>query len=166
MTKVWFAAWGSTFPVAAVVLILSGGAAWAKPEEATVVILTQVACQFLESENGVDHHFKSAKKADCEAINRQTGKARLSRAKLLTLKAGKYIFQVANKNVPYELGFWLRSKGYDWLNPLHKLTKMSVSGAGLLTGKSRDYAVTLKPGEYIYSCPLNTTPDYSLVVTE
>ncbi len=27
-----------------------------------------------------------------------------------------------------------------------------------------DYAVTLKAGEYLYSCPLNSTPDYKLVV--
>jgi hypothetical protein len=24
--------------------------------------------------------------------------------------------------------------------------------------------VTLEPGEYLYSCPLNTTPNYRLVV--
>jgi hypothetical protein len=161
--------WRFTFPVMASVLMLFGGtvgAAWAKSEEASVVILTQVPCQFLESENGVDQNFKSAKKADCEAINRRTGNTRLSRAKPLALKAGNYIFRVTNKSVPYELGFWLRSKDYNWLNPLHKLTKTSVSGGGLLTGISGDYAVTLKPGEYVYSCPLNPTPDYRIVVTE
>ncbi len=47
---------------------------------------------------------------------------------------------------------------------LHKLTKTSVSGGGLSPGKTRDYAVTLEPGEYVFSCPLNTTPDYRLVV--
>ena len=29
---------------------------------------------------------------------------------------------------------------------------------------AKDYEVTLKPGEYVYSCPLNTTPNYRLVV--
>ena len=71
---------------------------------------------------------------------------------------------VLNKDVPYELGFWLRSKGYDWRNPVHKLTKTGVSGSGLVQGTTKDYKVTLKPGEYVYSCPLNTAPDYKLVV--
>ena len=75
------------------------------------------------------------------------------------------MFRVTNKSVPYSLGFWLREADYDWKNPLHKLTKLSVSGGGLTTGTSKDYEVTLAPGEYLYSCPLNTTPDYKLVVT-
>jgi hypothetical protein len=33
-----------------------------------------------------------------------------------------------------------------------------------MPGKTRDYAIELKPGEYVYSCPLNTTPDYRLMV--
>mgnify|MGYP003624865621 FL=1 len=129
-----------------------------------VIELTQVGCQFVESENGLDHGYKPAKKADCVAINRKTGDARLGAAKVLELKPGSYTFRVVNKNVPYELGFWLRSKGYDWRNPLHKVTKTSVSGGGLVQGTSKEYKVTLKPGEYVYSCPLNTTPDYRLVV--
>ena len=50
------------------------------------------------------------------------------------------------------------------ISRIHKLTKTSVSGGGLSPGKTRDYAVTLEPGEYVFSCPLNTTPDYRLVV--
>ncbi len=140
------------------------GAAAAPAEAAQVVTLTQVACQFVESENGVDHMYKSTKKADCEAINARTSKQRLAESKVLKLKPGEYVFRVQNKNVPYVLGFWLRDKGYDWRNPLHRLSKISVSGGGLKTGTTRDYEVTLKPGEYLYSCPLNTTPDYRLMV--
>ena len=128
-----------------------------------LVTLTQVGCQFLESE-AKDHMFMPKKGADCEAINKKTGKDRLAKAPVIKLKPGKYVFRVTNKNVPYTLGFWIRSKGYNWKNPLHKLTKVSVSGGGLTIGKSRDYEVTLKPGEYVYSCPLNPTPNYRLVV--
>lgn len=130
----------------------------------TVIELTQVGCQFVESENGVDHNYKTGKKADCEAINAKTGAERLAKAKVLKLKPGDYVFRVSNKNVPYPLGFWLRSKDYDRFNPLHRLSKTSVSGGGLATGTSKEYAVTLKPGEYAYSCPLNPTPDYRIVV--
>ena len=72
---------------------------------------------------------------------------------------------MTNNNVPYPLGFWLRERNYDWLNPLHRVTKVSISGGGLDPGKTQDYTVELKPGEYLYSCPLHTTPDYKLIVT-
>ena len=130
----------------------------------TVIDLTQVGCQFVESENGVDHGFKTRSANDCNAINGKSGAERLAKAKALKLKPGKYVFRVTNKNVPYQLGFWLRSKDYSPSNPLHRLTKTSVSGGGLTLGKTRDYEVELKPGEYVYSCPLNPTPDYKLVV--
>jgi hypothetical protein len=130
-----------------------------------IIELTQTGCQFIESE-GVDHGYKTTKKADCDAINARTAKDRLAKAEVMELKPGTYTFRVTNKNVPYELGFWLRSKGYDWRNPIHKLTKTSISGGGMVLGKTQDYEVTLKPGEYVYSCPLNTTPDYRLVVTD
>ena len=138
----------------------------AAPNDSTVVVLTQTGCQFVESEKGVDHKFMAKKAEDCKVINARTGGDRLAKAGPLTLKPGKYVFRVTNKNVPYALGFWLRSKDYSWTNPLHKLTKTSVSGGGLTLGKTRDYEVTLKAGEqYLYSCPLNPTPDYPIVVT-
>lgn len=141
---------------AALSAALFGAAAQAAPP---VVELNQVPCQFLESEQGKNQGYKSAKIGDCEAINATTGKARLARAKTLELKPGKTIFRVSNKNVPYELGFWLRGATL-----VSRATLPSVSGGGLTTGKTQDYAIDLKPGEYVYSCPLNPTPDYRLVV--
>ena len=137
----------------------------ASAADANVIVLTQTGCQFLESE-GVDHRYQTTKKADCEAINAGSGPERLAASKVLELKPGKYVFRVKNENVPYELGFWLREADYDWRNPLHKLSKISVSGGGLEPGKTKDYEVDLKPGVYVYSCPLNPTPDYKLVVTD
>jgi hypothetical protein len=128
-------------------------------QAAEIIELNQTPCQFLEPE-GVDRGFKSTKKADCEAENERSEKTRLASAKTITLKPGDYIFRVKNTNVPYPLGFWLRGDGL-----LNRAKLPSVSGGGLTTGKSRDYKITLKPGEYVYSCPLNTTPDYKLVVT-
>lgn len=141
---------------AAAVAVLAAPLALAAPQ---VVELNQVPCQFLESEHGVNQGFKSAKIQDCEAINARTGKARLEKAKTLELKPGKTIFRVANKDVPYELGFWLRGATL-----LSRATLPSVSGGGLTTGKTQDYVIDLKPGEYVYSCPLNPTPDYRLIV--
>ncbi|MBI4195165.1 MAG: hypothetical protein HY526_08810 [Betaproteobacteria bacterium] len=124
-----------------------------------VIELTQLPCQFLESENGIDRKYVSRSIKDCEAINAKTSKERLAGAKVLELKAGKYVFRVTNRNVPYELGFWLRGA-----STVARVTLPSVSGGGLLPGRTRDYEIDLKPGEYVYSCPLNTTPDYRLTV--
>ncbi|WP_259781237.1 hypothetical protein [Aestuariispira ectoiniformans] len=154
-------------PAVAVALVFAGTVARAdEMQKDHVVTLTQTACQFIESEDGVDRGFKSTSKADCDAINAQSGEQRVNGSKPLVLKPGTYTFRVKNRDVPYELGFWLREADYDWRNPLHKLTKTSVSGGGLTTGTAKDYTVELKPGEYLYSCPLNTTPDYHLIVRE
>lgn len=140
----------------ATLALLAAPLAQAAPQ---VVELNQVPCQFLESEHGVNQGYKSTKIQDCEAINARTGEARLAKSKTLTLKPGKTIFRVTNKDVPYELGFWLRGATL-----LSRASLPSVSGGGLTTGKTQDYAIDLKPGEYVYSCPLNPTPDYRIVV--
>ena len=79
----------------------------------------------------------------------------------LELKAGKYIFVVKNKNVDHEVGFWLRKKTADGQGK-----PLPNSDAGHLkageTGKTG--VVTLEPGEYLYSCPLNPTPHYLITV--
>ena len=141
------------------VLALGLAAQPALAAQASVIDLTQTACQFVESENGVDHGFSTTSKADCQAVNAESGAERLAKAQPLTLKPGRYIFRVTNENVPYELGFWLRGDGL-----INRATLPSVSGGGLTEGATRDYEVVLEPGEYLYSCPLNPTPDYKLVV--
>lgn len=152
----------AALPVAAVMALGMSQALAA--DDAHVIKLNQVGCQFLEAENGTNHGFRPASAADCEKINAQTGEQRLQQAKVFKLKPGKYVFRVSNVDVPYDLGFWLREHDYELGNPLHKLTKTSVSGGGLSTGTTRDYDVELEPGEYLYSCPLNPTPDYRIVV--
>lgn len=145
---------------AAAGLMMGVGVSGALAEDEPVVIdLTQTACQFVESENGVDHEFTAERKADCLGINGRTAAERLTHAKTLTLKPGSYIFRVTNKNVPYELGFWLRGSGL-----VNRATLPSISGGGLTTGATHDYRVDLKAGEYVYSCPLNPTPDYKITV--
>lgn len=140
-------------------ILISFGSASAVAD-VTVVELTQTPCQFIEAE-GADHGYRSASAEDCKAINADTDTARLQAAKPLSLKPGKYIFRVSNKNVPYTLGFWLRGDGL-----VNRARLPGVSGGGLKTGTSQDYEVELKPGEYVYSCPLNPTPDYKIIVTE
>ncbi len=122
-----------------------------------VIEFTQTPCVIVEAEENPQEYVSNSK-ADCERINRRTKGERSF--KELRLKPGKTVFRVANLNVPYDLGFWVRGKG------VGRLTLPSVSGGGLKTGATLDYVIDLKEGEYLYSCPLNPTPDYPLVVEE
>ncbi len=127
----------------------------------TLIELTQLPCQFLESESGIDRGYQSVSAGDCKKINDDSGDDRLKTAKALILKPGNYTFRVTNKNVPYALGFWLRGKGL-----IDRARLPSVAGGGMTIGKTLDYQIELKPGEYLYSCPLNPTPNYSLIVRQ
>lgn len=146
----------SAFAIAAATFSSSVSAA----DDAQIIELTQVNCQFVESENGTNHGFKSAQKSDCEAIHEQSGAERLAASKVMELKPGKYIFRVKNENVEYPLGFYLRGESL-----LDKARLPKVSGGGLELGVTKDYEIELKEGEYVYSCPLNSTLDYKLVVS-
>ncbi|MBE9527932.1 MAG: hypothetical protein IME99_01695 [Proteobacteria bacterium] len=142
-----------------VLIVLSALIALAAPlgakEEATVVTLTQTPCTIIEAEV-TPRRYVSNSIDDCVQVNSETASER--EQKVLRLSPGPTVFSVTNKDVPYPLGFWLRGKG------LGRLTLPSVSGGGLATGHTKEYAVDLVPGKYLYSCPLNPTPDYLLVV--
>lgn len=144
----------ASLAISGLLLVLASNTASA---EAQIIELTQTGCQFLEPE-AKDHMYETESAADCEAINDKTGEGRLAGVEPMKLKAGKYIFRVTNKNVSYGLGFWLRGSG------IGRVTLPSVSGGGLTQGKTLDYEITLEPGKYVYSCPLNPTPDYPIVV--
>ena len=68
-----------------------------------------------------------------------------------------------NKGVDHECGFVLAPKGMTEQKnhiPEAYLTKTIKEGE---TSSSK-FEVTLKKGEYVYFCPMNPTPQYSLVV--
>jgi len=142
-----------------IILILVISSSHASDSDITIIELTQTGCQFLEPE-GVDHHYKTRQAEDCERINNDSGKQRVTDSKPIILAPGKYIFRITNRDVKYQLGFWLRGQG------IQRFLLPSVSGGGLETGITKDYEITLAPGEYVYSCPLNPTPDYKLIVSQ
>jgi hypothetical protein len=119
--------------------------------------LTQTSCQFIEPEKG-DQHYRGNSYEACRQFNEKSAENRLDRSKVIELKPGDYLFRVHNRDVPYVLGFWLRGEG------IGRLTLPSVSGGGIQTGSFKDYRIRLEEGDYRYSCPLNPTPDYRLVV--
>ncbi len=140
------------FAVIFLSLIISRHANAAGP---VIIELHQTPCTIIEAEVS-PQTFVSKRAADCIAINKKTAGKR--EFKPLRLKAGKTVFRVTNNNVSYPLGFWVRGRG------VGRLTLPSVSGGGLSTGATKDYVIDLKPGKYLYSCPLNPTPDYPLIV--
>ena len=146
---------------AAVAIGLFMGALSTAAAAPTVIELTQTGCQFVEIEGGVDRGFKTRQAMDCVLINAETGAERLSNVKTLILKPGEYVFRVSNKNVPYQLGFYLRAS-----NRLKVPFLPKIAGGGIDEGETKDYAIELTAGSYRFSCPLNPTPDYPLIVKE
>ncbi|GAA4246567.1 MULTISPECIES: cupredoxin domain-containing protein [Winogradskyella] len=84
--------------------------------------------------------------------------------KTLTLKEGDYIFEIANKNVGHQVGFVLVPKGADASKPENHIKTAYVTKAVENNTKETSKVTTLTKGEYVYFCPLNPTPQYTLTV--
>ena len=82
--------------------------------------------------------------------------------KEMTLKAGTYVFEVSNKNVGHEVGFVLAPKGKT--DKANHIKAAYVKAPVKMGSMSQTNEITLEKGEYVYFCPLNPTPEYTLVV--
>lgn len=82
--------------------------------------------------------------------------------KAITLSEGTYVFKIANTEVGKDVGFVLAPKGKT--DQAHHIKNAYVTSLvkNNTTGHSKE--VTLAKGEYVYFCPLNPTPQYTLVV--
>lgn len=85
--------------------------------------------------------------------------------KELTLKPGNYIFEVKNKDVDKPVGLVIAPATNGGMAGEHikeaYLTQTVSKGE-----KSQSQVVQLKEGTYKYFCPLNPTPEYTIVVKE
>ncbi|NIJ44239.1 plastocyanin [Wenyingzhuangia heitensis] len=82
--------------------------------------------------------------------------------KSITLSEGTYVFEIANHKVGKDVGFVLAPKGKtDEANHIKNAYVTSLVKNNT-TGHSKE--VKLEKGEYVYFCPLNPTPQYTLVV--
>ena len=79
-----------------------------------------------------------------------------------TLDAGTYVFEIANKGVDHEVGFVLAPKGK--VEPENHIKAAYVTAPVATNSTSKTNEVTLTKGEYVYFCPLNPTPEYTLIV--
>jgi len=80
--------------------------------------------------------------------------------KTLTLKEGNYIFEISNNNVGHQVGFVLAPKS----NPEAHIKSAYVTKVVDNNSKETSNVTTLEKGEYVYFCPMNPTPQYTLVV--
>jgi len=80
----------------------------------------------------------------------------------LTLSEGTYVFEISNEDVDHAVGFVLAPKGKtDQANHIKEAYVQKTPEKG---ETSQSKVVTLTPGEYVYFCPLNPTPQYTITV--
>ncbi|WP_296383873.1 cupredoxin domain-containing protein [Winogradskyella sp.] len=84
--------------------------------------------------------------------------------KTLTLNEGNYIFEISNNNVGHQVGFVLVPKGKDASKPENHIKTAYVTKVVDNNTKETSKVTTLAKGEYVYFCPMNPTPQYTLVV--
>ncbi|TYA74002.1 cupredoxin domain-containing protein [Seonamhaeicola marinus] len=84
--------------------------------------------------------------------------------KSVTVSEGTYVFAVANNNVGKDVGLVLVRKGKDASDPKNHIQTAYVTQV-VKDGKvEKSKATKLSKGEYVYFCPLNPTPQYTLTV--
>ena len=82
--------------------------------------------------------------------------------KSITLSEGTYVFEISNTGVGHDVGFVLAPKGKT--DALNHIKNAYVTEVVKNDSKGHSKEVTLKRGEYVYFCPLNPTPQYTLLV--
>lgn len=82
--------------------------------------------------------------------------------KSITLSPGTYVFEIENTGVGHDVGFVLAPKGKT--DAANHIKNAYVTEVVKNDTKGHSKKVTLKKGEYVYFCPLNPTPQYTLIV--
>jgi hypothetical protein len=117
---------------------------------ATLFNSNKVAAQTTESDVTIIEVTQTAKDISTHSLN---------------LKPGKYQFRVVNKDVDKDLGFVIQ-KASDKKGDVMKTAIPNSFTTALVKKGEVQYTgvIDLKAGEYVYSCPLNPTPHYTLTV--
>ena len=85
--------------------------------------------------------------------------------KTLTVPAGTYVFEIANKGIDHNVGFVLVEKGKDISKPENHIQTAYVTAPVGTNETQTSKPTTLTAGEYVYFCPLNpTSTDNTLIV--
>ena len=82
----------------------------------------------------------------------------------ITVSEGTYVFEVSNNHAAKEVGLVLVPKGKDASNPENHIKTAYVTAVVTDGNAEKTKPTTLAKGEYVYFCPLNPTPQYTLTV--
>jgi len=121
-----------------------------------IISLLVIALTFTLTGNAQDN-LKTETKATVVSLEQTKGEFT---QKTITLKEGDYIFEIANNNVGHQVGFVLAPKS----NPDAHIKTAYVTKAVDNNSKETSKVSTLAKGEYVYFCPMNPTPQYTLIV--
>ncbi|WP_299519515.1 cupredoxin domain-containing protein [Winogradskyella sp.] len=126
-----------------------------------IISILVIALSFSIASNAQDSMKKETMMKDSKAtvISLEQTKGEFTQ-KTLTLAEGSYIFEISNNNVGHQVGFVLAPKS----NPDAHIKTAYVTKAVDNNSKETSNVTTLEKGEYVYFCPLNPTPQYTLIV--
>lgn len=106
---------------------------------------------------------KESKEAMVETVSLEQTKGVFTQQEV-SLKEGSYIFEISNNNVGHDVGFVLIKKGTDASKPENHIKTAYVTEVVGNNTKQKSNVTILEKGEYVYFCPMNPTPQYTLIV--
>jgi len=106
---------------------------------------------------------KGSKEAMVETVSLEQTKGVFTQQEV-TLKEGSYIFEISNNNVGHDVGFVLIKKGTDASKPENHIKTAYVTEVVGNNKTQKSNVTVLEKGEYLYFCPMNPTPQYTLTV--
>ncbi|MDO5968615.1 cupredoxin domain-containing protein [Flavivirga aquimarina] len=124
-----------------------------------VISILVIALVFTLNTNAQDKMMKKAVKT----ISLEQTKGEFTQ-KGLTISEGEYIFEVANNHAAKEVGLVLVAKGKDASKPENHIKTAYVTEVVKDGEVGKTNVTKLTKGEYVYFCPLNPTPQYTLIV--
>jgi len=125
-----------------------------------IISILVIALVFSSNTNAQDNMMKDSK---ATVVSLEQTKGEFTQ-KEVTLEPGSYIFEIANNNVGHQVGFVLVPKGKDASKPENHIKTAYVTKAVDNNSTETSNITTLEKGEYVYFCPLNPTPQYTLIV--
>ena len=130
-----------------------------------IISILVIALAFTINANAQDSMKKDAMMKDSKTtvVSLEQTKGEFTQ-KEITLKKGDYVFEISNNNVGHQVGFVLVPKGKDASKPENHIKTAYVTKAVENNSKEQSNVTTLAKGEYVYFCPLNPTPQYTLKV--
>lgn len=122
-----------------------------------IISILVITLTFTLTTDAQDKMMKDNAKATVVSLEQTIGEFT---QKEITLEEGDYIFEIANNNVGHQVGFVLAPKS----NPDAHIKTAYVTKVVDNNSTETSNVTHLEKGEYVYFCPMNPTPQYTLIV--